>query len=736
MLSPVGVFELEEESSASLPSSPSSSAAAAAAPPPPPPPPRTPASLLPASQARLLRRLPQAPGEVWHVAVRRLRCFALPVDGGVLHEVSRPRALIVARLGQPSLVLRCVSMAPAPDLSGAPAAAASSFSVLEQVARCIVAPRDAAAGGPAHRPATVTFEDRALAAGCAATLAALDVRCELLRGALPLLDRFVSEFSEALLARRVAMATPQSRGMPPLGEPGTGINDAHVRALLSMGRRLVAASPWLAVQGKQTFRIRLAGAGAGEPRVAWASLLGFESIQRRQQVFRDSGGDVAAMQRVPLERGIRLFFKRFDAEQRLLTALPSPDRPVPPQAPPAEPNPADLVCAQCGKTVHAVAEAIFARSGADEGDAAAVEKAYLEAQRCFQRCVGCREVYYCALPPPAASAGSSLPSSADGGSGGGGVATGAAAAPTCQKLHWPAHRPLCQARRSPEWSEKGGQDFRPGFWPALELVCIFNPLHMMCFGDLERFDRLGYVASNIADLPCPLAFARGMPRRPTAPELQWLLRGMAAVMEFVRQRPDLANDTFSPNTFGLAEHEEEVHLAGALPAARRAPSSEAVPPAAAAAAAAPEAQEALGAAGGSKLRRRAVAASGAGGDAVASATRTGALSRDASSGAAPSRPAGAAAVDVEPPWFEAFGEGPSEPLAYVRADAILSPEEARSQRAEVAEVMSTSHDEKAIKPGLFVPSRASFLVGDPAVPRSAAAAAAAAGPEPSRCTVC
>jgi hypothetical protein len=50
---------------------------------------------------------------------------------------------------------------------------------------------------------------------------------------------------------------------------------------------------------------------------------------------------------------------------------------VPPPAPPAEPNPADLACAHCGKTVHAEADAIFARSGAEEGDSEAVEKAYL-----------------------------------------------------------------------------------------------------------------------------------------------------------------------------------------------------------------------------------------------------------------------------------------------------------------------------------------------------------------------
>ena len=322
---------------------------------------------------------------------------------------------------------------------------------------------------------------------------------------------------------------------------------------------------------------------------------------------------------------------------------------MPPAAPPAEPNPADLVCAQGGSTVHAVAEAAFARSGADEADGEAVERAYLDAQRSFHRCVGCREVYYCAAPPPA----------------------GAPPGSTCQKLHWPSHRAQCNARRSPEWADKAGPDFRPGYWPPLELVCIFQPLHQMSFGDLERFDRLGFVAANIADLPCPLAFVRGIPRRPSAVELHWLLRAMAAVIEFARKRPDLLNDTFSPTTFSQAEIEEELSLECALPAANRAPASE--------------------------------------GGAAAAATEL-----------------NVAGAGSEAPWFEAFGEGPHAPTVYVRADAILSPEEAKNQRREVAAVVAASHDEKAIKPGLYVPSRASFLVGP---------AAAAPAPGPSRCAV-
>jgi hypothetical protein len=238
-------------------------------------------------------------------------------------------------------------------------------------------------------------------------------------------------------------------------------------------------------------------------------------------------------------------------------------------------------------------------------------------------------------------------------------------------------------------------------------VCIFNPLHMMAFGDLERFDRLGFVASNIADLPCPIAFVRGMPRRPSAGELLWLLRAMAAVIEFVRHRPDLANDTYSPNTFALAEHEEEISLAGALHAVSRAPSAEGDASAHAGAAAADEAvaaPAAVGAADGLK-QRHSVGGAGAGAGASLPALH---IARSASADAGPAD----AGVAAEAPWYAAFGEGPHAPVAFVRADAILSKEEAENQRREVAAVIAVSHDEKAIKPGVYVPSRASLLAGD------------------------
>ena len=688
-----------------------------------------------AAQARQLRRLPQAADEVWHVALRRLRCFVLPVEGGSLQEWSRPRALIVARLGDPSIVLRCASCAPAPELCGAETAAGTGLSVLEHVARCVSAPRVAEAPSNAppqlaaamveaarpHRPSTVTFEDAALAAGCGAALAAVDVRCVLLRTSAPHVDFFVQKFSEALVQSRVAAATRESMMAPPLPiGPGSSLGVAHVRALLSLSRRFAAAKPWMSLPDKQTFRIRVDGAGsargAGDPLVAWASVMGFEAIQKRQAVLQKTNGDLGAMMRINLERGVRVFFKRYDAEQRLLSPLPSQERPVPPPAPLADSNFADLSCGHCGRTVHSVAEEIFSRRSTDAADIEAVDEAYEVAKRCFNRCGACKEVYYCVPEPAAAS------SRAGAGAGAGADAGGAVAVTSkCQKEHWPKHKAFCAANKVPDPSTPGG---RPGYWGTRELLCLFQPLQGQPFRNLELFDRAGYTG-GAADLPFALTFERGMPRPCSTEELHWVLRAMAAILQFSRQRPDIADD-LSRHT----DHEEEVSLSGVLPTAVKTLHL-------VASASTPAAGEPAPAAG-PKQRRTALADAIAGGEQAAGSSG-GSAAEAAAAAAAEVRVAAAAAH--EQPWFEAFGAGPVAPVAHVRPDGILPVEDARNVRAEVFEVASTSHDLNAFKPGLFVPTRASLLCGDrvdapPGAPEAAGAAAGGgAGAGASRCAI-
>ena len=649
-----------------------------------------PADLFSPAQARRLRQLPQA-DEVWHVAVKRLRCFVQTPPAGALPEPSRPRALIVACLC-PAVVLACASCPPEPDLASATARGVSASDIVEHLARCIAAPRKpagagnagAVAGAPAaaaasasssaspsagvgaeagavaaspHRPRTVTFEDPALALGCRASLLSVGIDTKLLRNPPRKIVPFVLALAQTLISRGLAgiIRGNPFAGHAPIadGSGAGGMTVDHVRALLGMARRFAAEGLWNTLSDRQVFRVRMESAGAGdgraEPLVGWVSVMGGDALKMRKRIFEESGGNMEAAMSVPVECGIRVFFKRFDAEQRLLSAPRSREQPAPPLVEDAEPNLADLQCARCGLTVHDVANERLERTGGNPSpdDFEAALRAGIDA---FVRCEKCREVYYCKDGPRPA----------------GGPAS--AAARQCQKEHAHQHKDRCEARKSTPWlpPEVAARLNRPpGYWPDSELVCFFKKPFEMPFADLELFDRLSHVGTGGADLP--LLWRPG-PRRPNAGETLWLMRAMAAVLEFGRARPDRFNDMFTH-----VDLEERLELAGSAPVAAQQPSHSFT-------------------------------------DAKSSGTRT--FSRGGDPSGRPIQPRLPLLDQMQleldlarmRPWFEAFGES-APPIAFVRADAILRTSEFAELEQEVFELAEASHDPAAVKAGLYVPSR-------------------------------
>jgi hypothetical protein len=298
--------------------------------------------------------------------VRRLAVFVIPETGPI-----RPRALVLTRLHPSPSVLACVSL-PAPKEDPP-----SGVSILEQLAFCMLRPRalqrwpqhpmilqarqqlltqpgelqkdEAFAVAPPspHRPATVVFEDSSLAYTCAETLKAAGVATALLRSPPPL-RHFLLTFSEGLKQRGVAGNFPLN------GRPGildsTDVRPSMARAFFNLAREFATANPWIVIPDKQTFRIRMEAPGvqggpmAAEPVVAWACVMGYSTFQMRQMLAKKG-----APQLPPWQRSIVVFFKRYDAEMKLLRGPQPRDSPVVPVPPPAEMNPLDAVCAACGK---------------------------------------------------------------------------------------------------------------------------------------------------------------------------------------------------------------------------------------------------------------------------------------------------------------------------------------------------------------------------------------------------
>jgi hypothetical protein len=205
----------------------------------------------------------------------------------------------------------------------------------------------------------------------------------------------------------------------------------------------------------------------------------------------------------------------------------------------------------------------------------------------------------------------------------------------------------------------------PGYWPDSELVCFFKKPFEMPFADLELFDRLGHVGTGGADLP--LLWRPG-PRRPNAAETLWLMRAMAAVLEFGRARPDRFNDMFTH-----VDMEERLELAGSSPVAAQQPSL------------------AVGAAKSAGMESSAKGGEPSGQPALPRLQLLEQMLLD---------------LDLARmrPWFEAFGES-AAPVAFVRADAILKTAEFAELEQEVIELAEASHDPAAVKAGLYVPSR-------------------------------
>ncbi len=666
----------------------------------------------PRGTVRRLKSCDQVQGELWHIAVRRLRCFVLPTQfGKIIHPV-RPRVLIISRV-RPFAILSCSSCSPDHDfMSSDFLNGISSLSVLEQISLCIDAPRShslKAGVSPRHRPSKILFDHRALAQGCRNSLSAIGVQTALLKTPPARVDRFVAEFSQGLLRNKVAVVTDiQMQPIPPMimldvksGSP-SGVTDLHLRPFLRLVRLFVKRQVWNDIPERQNFRIRMespgTGAAKGEPLIAWTDVMGYAAVNRRKMVFPQAAAAIRAQlfgdreinpeeekkvnaiamqqvqQKIPLELGIRVWFKRYDAEQKLLAAAPSQEnKGVPPIVSSAEiePNLADMRCAFCSKTVDYYAESLGKDLHGDrELSAEEFMAVYKKARNCLRRCSQCAEVYYCVGSDPATS---------------------------CQKQHWKSHKAFCESNKLNEWvpppSPGAPIARRPGYWANREILCLFKYPHECPFGDLDLFERVGHHVSTPLEVPFALTFEKGVPRRPSLGELTWIMRSMSAILEFSQQRPDRYDDVFTHDAI-----EEELFLTGGCSNTPiSASDSFAVSKAAELKSSSQSTLETSKKSAVFKSRKSCV-------DDCCDGEESGA------GAAVGSIRSAAEQLQLElddqnlKPWYEVFGEGLKPPTAFVRADAIFKMEEFSRIQEDVGQKVESSFDPAIIKEGLYVPS--------------------------------
>lgn len=637
----------------------------------------------------------------------------MPIPGSELIHPVRPRVLIISRV-RPFAILSCVSCPPDHDfMSGNFLNGITNLSVLEQISSCIDSPRShslKAGVSPRHRPSKILFDHRALALGCKNTLSAIDIETVLLKTPPSRLDRFVGEFSQGLLKNKNAILTDmQTQPIPPMimldaksGIP-SGVTDMHLRPFLRLVRRFVKRQMWNDIPERQNFRIRMEspgnGAGRGEPLVAWTDVMGFSGVNRRKMVFPQAVAAIRAQlfgereltkeeearihsiamqniqQKFPLELGIRVWFKRYDAEQKLLAANPSQEnRGAPPlvNAAEIEPNLADLRCAFCSKTVDYFAETIGKEQyGERELSPDEFLGVFKKARNMLRRCSQCAEVFYCVGGDPSTS---------------------------CQKQHWKTHKSFCESNKLNEWvppPAPGAPPLRrPGYWPNREILCLFKYPHECPFGDLDLFERVGHNVTIPLEVPFALTFEKGAPRRPTLGELTWIMRSMSAILEFSQHRPDRFDDVFTHDGT-----EEELLLIGeSLTTPISASDSLAVSKAAE--------QKALLLSSSEKLpkkstmfkSRKSCATDCCDGDDTSASSAVGSIRSTADQ----------KQLDLDDlnlkPWYEVFDEGSVPPTAFVRADAIFKIEEFAKLQEDVVQKVESSFDPAIIKDGLYVPS--------------------------------
>lgn len=430
--------------------------------------------------------VPKEDREVWQVTVKRLRCFGPGQTPELKNQPVRPYCVLVACLHPTGRLLAKHVVTP-PEL------APSSPVVLAQIVRSILEPgSEGVPPGvtvpPAHRPGKITFPDPELAAACAKSLAAVGIETSVLSEA-PAMGQLVRQLSAMFVQRRIGLAGPAG------DKPGLlsrrGVTPELARAFFRLAAEFTRRNPWMRIVERQLVRVRgepleepLPSSVPGEtcppPGVAWVGIVGNRSFVERQRAAQ-------AGQRPPLpQRGMTLFFKRYDAEYRVLCTVGQPpgadgddgplarkERPPPPAA---VANPLDMVCARptCGKTP------------ADVGGE-------------LQRCARCKEAYYCGRE--------------------------------CQSEDWKRHGGDCKRATVPEPGPGG-------HWGAKEVVLLLEGPLELPFDDHELMDALAFSPPDMGAHPVALTFGRdGRPTRPSRDDLVWLMRGMATVIAMIDEMP-------------------------------------------------------------------------------------------------------------------------------------------------------------------------------------------------------
>ena len=458
--------------------------------------------------------VPREENEVWQVAVKRLRCFVPGQTKDLQGTPVRPFVVLVASLHPAGRLL-------AKHPCNPPEVSPSTPVILAQIVRSILEP--GADGVPpgtapphAQRPGKVTFSDPDVAAACARSLTAIGVETAILKEA-PQFNAIVHGLTQFFCARGMAKNSPACE------QPGMtsvkGVTDDMVKAFFKLTAEYTRRNPWARVPERNLIRIRAdpvpeeegggssAVAGAEPPTVAWVGVVGNKALQEQRMYLQRN------MRPPPPMRGLCVFFKRYDAEYRLLCTHGQPVGPDSegddgmlarkqrPPPPPAVGNPLDMVCArpECGKTPDV--------NGSE-----------------LQRCGRCKEVYYCGRD--------------------------------CQSIDWSRHAPACKKATVPDPGPAG-------HWGEKELVLILeNPL-MMPIADHEVMESAAHTPPDFLAHPVPLSFSRdGRPSRPSRSDLIWLMRGMAAVLKMTEERPgDLMSvlPMTSEADLDLTRHTNEEH---------------------------------------------------------------------------------------------------------------------------------------------------------------------------------
>lgn len=394
------------------------------------------------------------------------------------------------------------------------------------------APASGGSSGPAtHRlPRTVVFEDRPLAEGCYASLAALGIKVVLDKPstASPSFWGFpyvsgtnrinlygpLKEISNMFLSKSVGMLRPEANYS---GFTITsGVSKHVLRHFLEIANEFRLANPWERLTPQVPIRVQF----KKDPL----------TLAANENEFTDPIWGVVARQVQPntaapnapptLVPSLGLFFRRYDIERKILIIPPS-EREKQKQGGKqllsfkAKKNPYDLVCNHCGKRGDPDALADANETDAQGSSESVKDEASVEIETMsksgFSVCASCQDAIYCSID--------------------------------CLKQDAAKHKEHCE-----KW--KVAPRTEPHF-PVRELLLVYLPSIALPMDDIDTYTSLGLLNTATGIYPHLIAKDTGGRKAPIVEsDVIHYTRVMKAILGLMQSmQEDISVPVFRPDTY-------------------------------------------------------------------------------------------------------------------------------------------------------------------------------------------